>query len=144
MAPNGQYGVRSMRFDQRMRRWLSAGLVLAVLLTQFATAAHACLQALSADQTPAATSMPCALHGSSAAPATALDESGVCLQHCQSGAQTVDTGHVPALSAPVLVTVLALLLVAGPLNWRGWAERSRNRDRSPPPALSILHCCYRI
>ncbi len=127
------------------RRWLSGWLVLAILFTQVATAAHACPMM----QGAAMAGMPCAQAAMASGPAASLDadQPGVCQQHCQFGhthqpAAPDQTPHAPAI-VPVLLFELAVA-DAPRADTTAWAQRARVRDRAPPLAHSIAHCCYRI
>ena len=131
-----------MTFGKRMRRWLSSALVLAVLFTQFVTAAHACAQASSAVQALAATATPC--HECPTAVAPDASQPGLCVQHCQSGPQSVDTGHAPVALAPALPSGFYTLPAATEPAWPATplaASLDALAAASPPHA--ILHCCRR-
>ena len=130
-----------MTFGRRMRRWWASGLVLAVLFTQLVTAAHACATVLST--APTAATMPCE-HCPHDAPAPDPTQLGLCMQHCQSGSQSVDSGPALAVSAPALPSVFYTL--PAPPEPTGPATLSA----APPDALAaaspphtLLHCCRR-
>lgn len=116
-------------------------LVLAFLFTQVATAAYAC-PAVSA---PSMAGMPCAQMMSAGA-ALDAEQPGLCQQHCQQGnTQQVGDSSMAPLPTPVLVALFTLSPVV-PLAADGslLAAHERRRDHAPPPAHSLLHCCYRI
>lgn len=116
-----------------LRRCLSGLVLLALLHAQLAIAAFVCERI----STPAE-------------PATAMvwdDEQGaLCQQHCQFGSaqQGVDLGagigaapSLPVALYPVGIVEPAALRVAT------WLGHQRQRERSPPPPHSLLHCCLR-
>jgi hypothetical protein len=137
-----------MRGTRSLYRWVSGMLLVAILFTQLATAAHACPSMRVADRDEAASmaSMPCA--GSMADGAVlGMDpnQAALCLQHCQAGAQTVDTGHAPSMAAAAMFAVIVLTLGDDrSTDAPSWFAHARVRDRAPPPVHSILHCCWRI
>ncbi len=71
----------------------------------------------------------------------------LCMQHCQFGSTTQVVDHVPAVFAPV-TAFPALFTVSGDerleLGLSSWVDHERLRNRPPPLAHSIAHCCYRI
>ena len=121
---------------------------MAILFTQIATVAYACpvLKGVDADRSGATAGMPCP-HATSPAAMLDADQPGLCLQHCQFG-----TTQLPADQAqPVCAAVAAPqpLFVLSPVEAPAieashWARREADRERAPPPAHSILHCCFRI
>lgn len=127
-----------------VRRWLSGVLVLAILFTQVATAAHACPALGASEPASASAAMPCAgMMG--AGMALDADQPGLCQQHCQIGnaQQAGDPAHAFALPE----VTRALLFVVNPVPDAHvapapWAARRVRRDAAPP--LSVLHCCYRF
>lgn len=132
------------RASRCARRWWSSGLIAAWLFVQLATAAYACpllarpggaSAAMSADL-PCAEMMAQGLMDDGAQP-------GLCAEHCKAGTQSAEPGQAPQLPAPALV---ALFSVSAPpvqhTNRSAWT--ALQRDRPPPLALSVLHCCYRI
>ncbi len=89
---------------------------------------------------------PCALMSSR--PATMdPDLPGLCFQHCQA-----DTGQPPPDNAGSVVVQLP----AAPLLFQlaaavppvaqapAWLAREHQRERAPPDAHRVAHCCYRI
>lgn len=136
-----------MRLRRSPRRWMSGIVLFAIVFAQLATSAYACPAMTPVDRevAPALAAMPCA--GSMADAAVRgidSDLAALCLEHCKAGAQTVDVGHAPTLAAPALFAVLVL---SDPLDRPippSWAAHARDRDRAPPPAHSIVHCCWRI
>jgi hypothetical protein len=119
-------------------------LVLVLLYAQLATAAYAC-PANAGEPTPAA-EMPCV--GSMDDGGLQVmdpDQAALCLEHCKSGAKAVDAGHAPL---PLPLTAIAPLVVVlfddfEAVDARSWASHARERERTRPPAHSILHCCRR-
>ena len=75
------------------------------------------------------------------------EQPALCLQHCQFGTTTQVVDHVPPAFVPV-TTLPALFEVSLDQGLdtvlSAWAEDERLRDRPPPLALSIAHCCFRI
>ena len=88
------------------RRWLAAGLIVALLFAQFATAAYACPREAAAPQEPPAmATMPgCDGHmGADMDPG----QPQLCKAHCDQGNQTASPFATPDLStAPLLLAVL--------------------------------------
>ena len=111
-----------------LRRWLSSWLAMAILFTQIATSAYAC-----------------PLRGGDQAMIDA-DLPSLCIQHCQGDVQTIDQVHIPSIYAPALLGALVVGLpdVGGRLGLEWIAQWRSNRERAPPVAHSILHCCFRI
>ena len=128
-----------------LRRWLSCGVVMAILFTQIATAAYVCPAMQRSDAT-AMGDMPCA-EMMAAGVALDADQPGLCRLHCQFG-----TTHQPADPAQTLAVAQAApleLFVLSPtvvpqVQAAPWAAHERSRDRAPPPTHAVLHCCYRI
>lgn len=131
-----------------MQRWVSGALLVAILFAQLATAAYACpaMQVANREAAASKASMPCA--GSMADGAVMgmdPDLAALCLEHCKSGAQTVDIGHTPSMAPSALFAVIVLYLGDDHgADAPSWAAHERVRDRAPPPAHSIFHCCWRI
>ena len=122
---------------------------MALLFAQMALAAYACPAGSDGAQGPASAmaGMPCA---EMMAAGFQLDpeQPALCMQHCQFGAVSSSAvGDVPLAVAPV-TALPAVFIVA--LDDRldralsSWAEDERARDRPPPLAHSIAHCCFRI
>ena len=137
-----------MLLRQPLRRWLSSWLVLAVLFTQVATAAYACPMTASVvgenAGSASAPAMPCA---EMMANGVALDpeQPGLCMQHCQGGSQTFDNASPATVPTPVWLPTPAVRLPdAAKLSLPAWVAQQRSRERDPPLAHSIDHCCYRI
>ena len=138
-----------MNRRQRIRVRLIGILSMALLFSQFAVASYACPamgeRARSAE-VAAMAGMPCAEMMAAGLPLDP-EQPTLCIQHCQFGSTTQVVDHVPAVFAPV-TAFPALFTVSGDdrldLGLRSWAEDERLRDRPPPLALSIAHCCYRI
>ena len=140
--------VRSVTLSRILRVRLIGLLSLALLFSQLAVAAYACpaMNGSPANATAAMAGMPCA---EMMAASLALDPEQplLCMQHCQFGSTTHGADPAVATFAPVtafpaLFTVpLDELCDMGPA---GGVERERLRDRPPPLAHSIAHCCFRI
>jgi hypothetical protein len=136
-------------FSQRLRAHVIGILSIALLFSQIAVAAYACPaigeRAGAADATAMA-GMPCAEMMAAGVP---LDpqQPTLCMQHCQFGSTTQVVDHVPAVFAPV-TAFPALFTVSGDerleLGLSSWVDHERLRNRPPPLAHSIAHCCYRI
>ena len=132
-----------------MRRWVSGGLILAVLFVQLASAAYACpMQRSGTPQPSPMAGMPCA---DPTAAGTALDaeQPGLCLQHCQFGAtqQPPPLDAVATLLAPALPTPFLFVIApvrTAEIDGLRWLQRQRTRERTPSLAFSITHCCWRI
>ena len=121
---------------------------MVLLFSQLAVAAYACpaMSSAAADEAAAMAGMPCA---EMMAAGIDLDpeQPVLCLQHCQFGSTAHVVDHLvpefaPVTALPALFTVsldedLSLVL-------RSMAKQERERDRPPPLALRIAHCCFRI
>ena len=136
-------------FSQRLRARVIGILSMALLFSQIAVAAYACPaigeRAGSADAAAMA-GMPCAEMMAAGVPLDP-EQPTLCMQHCQFGSTTQVVDHVPAVFAPVTAfPALFTVSVDGrmDLGLSSWAEAERLRDRPPPLAHSIAHCCYRI
>lgn len=128
-----------------MRRWLSAFTVFSLLFMQLATAAHACPLVASALGPVQAT--PCAemMMDASSPDPSRIDSPALCIKHCQPEPQGADAGHSAVLSAPAVVSMLLIVPVdesAGAMPMRLVEEAAQRA--TPPPPVSILHCCWRI
>jgi hypothetical protein len=138
-----------VRFSQRLRARLIGLLSVALLFSQIAVAAYACPamgERVGSADVEAMAGMPCAEMMAAGVPLDP-DQPMLCMQHCQFGSTTQVVDHVPAMflpvtSFPALFTVSVDDLLA--LGQSSWAEDDRLRDRPPPLAHSIAHCCYRI
>ena len=136
-----------MNRRQRIRARLIGILSMALLFSQIAVASYACPamgeQARSAE-VAAMAGMPCAEMMAAGVPLDP-EQPTLCMQHCQFGSTTQVVDHVPAVFAPVTACpALFTLSVYARLELSSWAEAERLRDRPPPLAHSIEHCCYRI
>lgn len=88
---------------RRCARWLCAGVVVALLFAQLATAAYAC--PAGADATQHAAPMPGCDGHAGQAPDPAQPQ--LCKAHCQQGSQVVGANAAPdLLSTPLLWAVL--------------------------------------
>jgi len=141
----------TVRFSQRLRARLIGLVSMALLSSQIAVAAYACpamgdrFNRDTAD-TMAMAGMPCAEMMAAGVPLDP-EQPALCLQHCQFGTTTQVVDHVPPAFVPV-TTLPALFEVSLDQGLdtvlSAWAEDERLRDRPPPLALSIAHCCFRI
>lgn len=128
----------------RTRRLWSGCLIAALLFMQLATAAYACplLSKQGNSTLSMSATLPCA--EMMAQGKVAGDEQpGLCIEHCKAGSQSVE--RAPAVPAP-MPALFALVSVSNLVAERaGPALRSAAlRDRAPPLAHSVVHCCYRI
>lgn len=123
-------------------------LSMVILFAQVAIAAYACPATTSAVDAGAQdmAGMPCA-EMMAAGVELDTEQPMLCMQHCQFGSTTqvvdpVSTVFVQATAFPPT----RALTVEGSLDTAlsSWAEAERLRDRPPPIAHSIAHCCYRI
>ncbi len=135
-----------MRPARHTRLWWSRCLIACLLFLQVASAAYACAMPSAALDSQSMAGQPCAqFMANGPVPALDPEQPGLCLEHCKGGSQTVDQG---ASSSPGLPALVALFFVAAaneqPAEASAWHAQQRSRDRAPPPAHSILHCCYRI
>ena len=130
-----------MRLTHRLR--LCVWLAMTLLFAQVATAAYWC--PTQAQPAEAMAGIPCAEMMAQGVPLDA-DQPGLCQQHCQVGStlQPADPGQ--GLQAPAIVPVLVFVLSTDTATSLDavWAQHARSRERAPPLAHSIAHCCYRI
>ncbi len=109
-----------------------------MLFAQLATAAYACpSRALGA--------MPCAMamaEGEASLPDA--DQPALCAKHCQPDSPAPDPAHVLTVGAPPPRAVLWTEPAGPGGETASWTAKRRARDRAPPPALAVLHCCYRL
>lgn len=137
------------------RRFWIAGLLLTAFLTvQLAAAAYACMGSRYASGLPGSPESPgqavdvagmmasCPEMAEQSTQTTLGSHDGLCLEHCQLGAKSVDhaTPQIPGF-LPVLVSLVEPAPVA---------ELTRHTvllgeaiARAPPPPIPILHCCFR-
>lgn len=89
---------------RRLRRWISGGLLMAMLFMQLATAAYACPQLQSAQQDGQMMAMP----GCEGMPAQMDDDQPqLCKAHCDRDAQGTGSAVLPDLQPnPAAVTLL--------------------------------------
>lgn len=124
-------------------RW-SGWLIASLLFLQLASAAYACTMGTGAAE-PSMAGMPCAQQMAEGfAPALDPEQPGLCLEHCKGGSQTVEPSHSPAPLLPALVALFVVAPVEPVADASAWLAQDRRRERAPPPAHSILHCCYRL
>ncbi len=122
---------------------------MALLFSQIAVAAYACPamgERAGAADVAAMAGMPCAEMMAAGVPLDP-DQPMLCMQHCQFGSTTQVVDHVPAMFVPVTAFPALFTISVDErldLGLRSWAEDERLRDRPPPLAHSIAHCCYRI
>lgn len=124
---------------------------MAVLFSQIAVAAYACPAVgeradLGSADAMAMAGMPCAEMMAAGVPLDP-EQPTLCMQHCQFGTTTQVVDHVSPAFVPVTalpaVFEVSLDQALDPV-LSAWAEDERQRDRPPPLALSIAHCCFRI
>jgi hypothetical protein len=101
--------------------------MVTMLFAQLATAAYAC-----------PSRQPCAMTEDAAHPA-------LCAKHCQPDSPAPEPVHVLPLGGPPPDPVLSVAPAeaSGDVS-AAWTARRLARDRAPPPALGVLHCCYRL
>lgn len=122
---------------------------MTMLFSQLAVAAYACPaqgERAGSAGVAAMAGMPCAEMMAAGVPLDP-EQPMLCMQHCQFGSTTQVVDHAPAVFASV--TALPALFTVPvderfDLGLRSRAEDERLRDRPPPLAHSIAHCCYRI
>lgn len=143
--------VCKVRTSQRIRVRLIGFLSMAVLFAQLAVAAYICPAMGERPGTESAgmaamAGMPCA-EMMAADAAIDSEHPTLCMQHCQFGS----TAHAVDQGSPAFVAVTALPVVfevsantAADKTLNAWARVERLRDRPPPLAHSIAHCCFRI
>lgn len=136
----------NLRLTRTPRLWWTRGLIAALLFLQLASAAYACSMGTARADAPSMAGMPCAQPMADGfVPALDADQPALCLEHCRSGSQAVDQGSPAPLPLPALMALFAVTEPAPrSADASAWRERHRSRERAPPPAHSILHCCYRI
>jgi hypothetical protein len=123
-------------------------LSIVLLFSQLAVAAYACpaMNGPPANEPATMAGMPCAEMMAAGEPLDP-EQPTLCMQHCQFGSTSHVGDHLPSVFAPV-TAFPALFTVSFDerlhLALRSWAEDDRVRDRPPPLAHSIAHCCYRI
>jgi hypothetical protein len=136
----------NFRLARAARSLWSRWLIASLLFLQLASAAYACSMGTAGADAQSMAGMPCAqTMADSLVPALDPEQPGLCLEHCKGGSVTVDQGAAASLALPAPV---GPFVVAGanelPARSSAWQAQRRNRDRAPPEAHSILHCCYRI
>lgn len=137
----------NLRLARTPRLWWTRGLIAALLFLQLASAAYACSMGTAKADAPSMAGMPCAQPMADGfVPALDADRPGLCLEHCRSGSQAVDQGSPAPVPLPALMVLLFAVAEPAPpsADASPWRTRHRSRERAPPPAHSILHCCYRI
>ena len=138
-------------FSQRLRARLIGLVSMALLFSQIAVAAYACPAMVDRVNRDAAdmmamAGMPCAEMMAAGLPLDP-EQPALCMQHCQFGTTTQVVDRVPPAFLPVtaLPALFEVSLDQGlDTVLSAWAEDKRLRDRPPPLALSIAHCCFRI
>ena len=138
-----------MPYRRALHRHFAAWLILTLLFSQIATAAYVCpmTQPSTPGTTDSMAGMPCAdAVGNDIGIQLDPEQTGLCLQHCQFGKtqHPTDGGQVQTLALePVLWIVLAPTDPQA-IDGQGFIRHARTRDRAPPLAHSVAHCCYRI
>ena len=124
-----------MSFSRRFRRWVSGGLMMAVLFTQLAIAAYSCPgaavydEAAVADQVSMAQEMPdCHAMGDSSDPA----QPQLCKAHCSNDAQSAARALLPDLQ-PNPASVALLVRV---IETQHPTVLTHAVEREPPPRLA--------
>ena len=141
-----------MLIRRSLRRGWSGVLACAVLFTQLVTTAHACPLAGAMNGASARAAMPCAEMSAEMSTGASADRPelaalGVCQQHCQFGTTQQPAEPMQVLLAAVAMPALLFVLVVAPPALHeapAWQLRERGRERAPPLALSVAHCCFRI
>lgn len=136
----------NLRLAPRHRRGWIRWLIASLLFLQLASAAYACTMGTGGADAQAMAGMPCAqTMDEGFAPALDPEQPGLCLEHCKAGSQTVDAGAAAAWPLPALFALYAVpASVEQPAEWQAWQAHRRTRAQAPPPAHSLLHCCYRL
>jgi hypothetical protein len=117
-----------MTFSRRLRRWVSGGLMMAVLITQLAIAAYSCPTTQAAAQEAAmAAEMP-DCHGMN--PASDESRPQLCKAHCSNEAQSTTRALLPDLQ-PNPASVALLVRVLEPV---ALASLIQALERDPPLA----------
>jgi len=135
----------NLRLARNARLRWSGWLIASLLFLQLASAAYACTMGTGDAESPSMAGMPCAQQmAEGAAPALDPEQPGLCLEHCKGDAQTVEPSHSPAPLLPALVALFVVAPAQPVADTSAWLAQDRRRERAPPPAHSILHCCYRL
>ncbi|MBA3597766.1 MAG: hypothetical protein H0W40_10375 [Methylibium sp.] len=136
----------NLRPARNTRIWYSRWLIASLLFLQMASAAYACAMPSAAVDAASMAGQPCAqFMADGTLPALDPEQPGLCLEHCKGGSQTVDQQATASLAVPALVALFMVTAAAEqPAQASAWQAQRRSRDRTPPTAHSILHCCYRI
>lgn len=124
-------------------RWLSGGLVTAILFAQVAVAAYVCPPMQ--PNTGAHAGMPCVDMAAMAATSD-VDQPALCHQHCQPDPSQQAADQGVSVATPMVALLLFVLIPTAVTSAGGFVglTRWRRRDHAPPPPHSILHCCHRI
>lgn len=139
--------ISTLRRARSLRGWVCGVVLLSMLFTQLAMAAYVCPAMRVSDRqaNDEMAAMPCAgsmadgaMHGMDP------DQAALCFEHCKPAAQTVDAGHAAALAEPALFALIVLGAGDEGDESPSWTAHARARDRAPPAAHSIVHCCLRI
>lgn len=135
----------NLRLSRKPRIWWTRWLIASLLFLQLASAAYACSMGAGAADMHAAAEMPCAQSMADVPMAMDTDHPALCMEHCKGGTVALEQPSPAPLPLPAL---MALFVVAAPVepsvDSSAWQAQRRSRERAPPPAHSILHCCYRI
>lgn len=133
---------------KRIRVHVIAMLAMTLLFGQMAVAAYVC--PATSSQTAVTVldmaGMPCAERMADGAPLDP-EQPALCMQHCQFGATSQVVDHLPTVFVPATAfgpTLRVEVDEGRQAGLRSWAEAERLRDRPPPLAHSIAHCCFRI
>ena len=132
------------RHSLRLRRWISGGVLLAMLFMQFAAAAFACPQVMG-DESPQAAAM-ADMPDCHEAAASHEDGSALCKAHCVKDSQSGGATASPDLQAnpaalSLLLGIIEPACVGDAARARSARASPRWQDRrsgAPPLYLSLL------
>lgn len=134
-----------------LRRIVCRVLVAAFVFAQMATAAHACVNAVSeaaaAVGWDAGSPGPAAgmgLCGMAYCESLGVPSSVVCDAHCQSEQSRVDIPQTTTVPATLVSSSYPLPTVYQALIPRGWTTGFAHQAGSANPPHAILHCCFRL
>ena len=139
-----------------LRRIVCRVLVAAFVFAQMATAAHACVNAVSEAATAVGldTASPLmflpgraagmGLCGMAGCESLGVAPSVVCDAHCQSEQSRVDIPQTATVSATLVSSSYPLPTVYQALMPQGWTTGFTHQAGSADPPHAILHCCFRL
>lgn len=137
-----------MGLNRILRRWIVGAMLAAVLFAQLATSAYACPTPGKAtgEGQGAMVGMPCVEMMAGSLP---VDDTqpGLCFEHCQADTAQppVDSTQLANLPAatPAGFFILPMPLAPVGADCR-WSAHENRRERAPPDAHCVVHCCWRI